>query len=161
MSKECTLRVHQQLECEKSRHESSKKELEHVKKDYDDFLRDLGASKDIQNPSVEGDGSSKIFALVREREKKKVTLDFEARLAAEEKARIYEASAEVKDCPVMLLPLVAVNCCSYQEEIMNLKIFYRERFACIVNNKKCNELAFELMISLISIRLQRGGCYNC
>ncbi|MCO5609983.1 hypothetical protein L7F22_064218 [Adiantum nelumboides] len=107
LPKECiskgSLRIHQQLECEKVRHEYSKQELEHVKKDYDDLLRDLSAGKDIQTLIPEGDGFSKFFALLQERERKKLALEFEARLAAEEKAKIYEASAEAAESRLLQL----------------------------------------------------------
>ncbi|KAI5083236.1 hypothetical protein GOP47_0002979 [Adiantum capillus-veneris] len=85
------------------RHKFSKQELEHVKKDYDDFLRDLSAGKNIQTLIPEADGFSKFFALLQERERKKLTLEFEARLAAEEKARIYEASAEAAESRLLQL----------------------------------------------------------
>jgi hypothetical protein len=46
--------------------------------------------------SASGRGKlSNTFIIFQEREKKKLDLELEARLAAEEKARKYEASAEV------------------------------------------------------------------
>ncbi|KAH7430002.1 hypothetical protein KP509_09G078100 [Ceratopteris richardii] len=93
------LRAHQQLECEMIRHEFSKKELEHVKKDYEDFLRNLGVDKNIQNT----DGFSRLCALLQDREKTRLNLELEARLAAEEKARIYEASAEAAESRLLQL----------------------------------------------------------
>ncbi|MCO5578729.1 hypothetical protein L7F22_032574 [Adiantum nelumboides] len=162
LSKECiskgSLRVHQQLECEKMRHEYSKQEFEHVKKDYDDFLRDLSAGKDIQNLIPEGDGFSKFFALLQERERKKLALEFEARLAAEEKARIYEASAEAAESRLLQLLDERTNLhLKFDEELEQKEVervrlhslFEKERLKSEAAKKELQDLK-EKFVSLLS-----------